>query len=143
MKRYATVALLVFALGVIAVRVGLVARHRAAAQDYNDATGRSTLTVAPKALTVEAGKAASAKVTVSLSAGTTWGTTLHATDVPPGVIISFDPASGDPTFITTMTAKASSEAKPGVYTVKLQATGDDPSPATSYRVTVARASPGY
>ncbi len=127
----------------IVLSVWIGSWHRATAQDYGGGKGTSNLTFDPKALTVEAGKTTSAKVTVTLSSGKTWETTLRATDVPAGVTVSFDPASGDPTFTSTMTVKAASTAKLGVYTVKIQATGDDPSAIVPYRVTVSKASYGY
>jgi hypothetical protein len=42
-----------------------------------------------------------------------------------------------------MTVKAASTAKLGTHTVKVQATGDDPSPIGQYSVTVAKAPYGY
>ncbi|HKV44146.1 MAG TPA: hypothetical protein VJT32_05640 [bacterium] len=105
--------------------------------------GTSVLTLEPKNLTVEAGKAASAKVTVALSSGKTWGTNLEVTNVPAGVAISFDPASGNPTFTSTMTVKAAATAKPGAYAVKVRASGDDPSASVQYPMTVSKSSSGY
>ena len=117
--------------------------HWAEAQYYGGGTNASTLTFEPKSLTVQPGKAASAKVTVTLSSGKAKGATLRVSDVPGGVIISFDPASGEPTFTSTMTVKAGSTAAPGTYTVKVQAAGDAPSAIAPYSVTVEKGSYGY
>ncbi len=138
--------LVVFALiaGSVALSSWVGSRHWVEAQGYGGGgTGTSALTFEPKSLTVQQGKAASVKVTVTLSSGKTWATNLRVSDVPAGVTINFEPASGDPTFTSTMTVKAASTAKPGTYAVKVQATGDDPSPIAQYGVTIEKASSGY
>jgi len=112
------------------------------AQYYGGGTPASTLTFQPKSLTLQSGKAASAKVTVTLSSGKAKAT-LRVSDVPDGVTVSFDPASGEPTFTSTMTVTAASTAKPGTYTVKVQAAGDAPSAIVPYSVTVEKGSYGY
>ena len=106
----------------------------AAAQD----AGASTLAFDPANLTCNQGRAASAKVTVALKSGKTGATTLKATDVPGGVAIAFDPPSGEPPFTSTMRVSATPTAKTGTYTVKIQATGSDPSSVVSYTVTVEK-----
>ncbi len=134
MRRYWQLAALIAGSVFLPPWVG--SRPWATAQDYGGGMGTSTLTFEPKNLTVESGKTASAKVTVTLRSGKTWGPNLRVSDVPAGVTISFDPASGHPTFTSTMTVKAAS-------TAKVQATGDDPSAIAQYRVTVSKASYGY
>ena len=130
--------------GALLLSVWVVAKPHASAQGYDGGgTGTSTLSFSPQSLTVQPGRSASAKVTVTLASGKTWGTNLQATDVPAGVTVSFAPASGEPTFTSTMTVKAASDARPGEYTVKVQATGDDPSAPVQYRVTVEKAPSGY
>lgn len=115
---------------------------QALAQNYGGGgMGTSTLSVTPQDLAVQQGGAASAKVSVKLASGGAWGTNLQATRVPAGVTVSFDPASGDPPFTSAMTVKAASSAKVGTYTMGIQATGDDPSPAVQYAVKVTAA--GY
>ncbi|MGH7104456.1 MAG: hypothetical protein ACREFJ_18920 [Acetobacteraceae bacterium] len=98
--------------------------------------GKSSLSFTPSELSVAPGATASAKVAVALSSGATWGTNLEATDAPKGLDVSFNPSSGDPAFESTMTVQAASSVKPGEYTVKIEATGDDPSAATPYKVEV-------
>lgn len=50
---------------------------------------------------------------------------LTATGQPTGVTVSFSPASGKPTFGSTMTITVSSEATPGTTTLTVRATGED------------------
>ncbi len=142
MRRYQYLAVLVLGLGLVLLGLWAGAKHQASAYD-GGGTGTSTLSFDPQSLTVQQGGAASAKVTVKLASGKTWGTNVGAADVPTGVTISFDPASGHPTFTSTMTVKATSAANPGVYKVKVQATGDDPSATVQYQVTVSKGSYGY
>ncbi len=105
--------------------------------------GKSALSLTPQSLAVRQGGSASAKVTVTLASGKTWGTNLQATAVPNGLTVSFDPASGEPPFTSTMIVKATSTAKVGTYTVRIQATGDDPSPTMQYPVKVLAGSYNY
>jgi hypothetical protein len=106
----------------------------AAAED----AGTSTLTFEPATLLCSQGRAASAKVTVVLKSGKPGATTLQAAELPAGVAIAFDPPSGAPTFTSTMRVSATPTAKPGTYTVKVQAVGSDPSSVASYTVTVEK-----
>lgn len=140
-RHFRTIAL-VFGTVLLSLWVG--AQPQASAQDYGGGgMGTSTLSFDPQSLMVQQGGSASARVTVRLASGQSWGTNLQATDVPAGVTVIFDPASGDPTFASTMTVKATSGAKPGAYMVRVQATGDDPSAAVQYKVSVAKAPSGY
>src|SRR5215472_15779436 len=106
----------------------------AAAQD----AGTSALTFQPAILVCNQGRAASAKVTVALKSGKTGATSLKATDLPGELAVAFDPPSGEPTFTSTMKVSATPTAKPGTYTVKIQAVGSDPSSVVSYTVTVEK-----
>lgn len=131
-------------LGVILTSVWLGTPHGVLAQDYGSSgTGTSVLSINPQSLTVRQGRSATAKVTVKLASGKTWGTNLQATALPSGVTVVFDPASGEPDFGSTMTVKVAATAPPGAYTIKVQATGDDPSPVVQYKVTVQQSSYGY
>src|SRR5574340_104825 len=102
---------------------------------YAQGMGGSKLTIAPGSLSVGRNGTADAKVTATLSSGATWGTNLEATNLPKGLTVTFNPSSGDPTFTSTMTVHAASSVAPGSYTMTVQATGDDPSAAMSYKVT--------
>lgn len=109
----------------------------AVAQD-GQSTGTSALAFEPARLNVNQGGTATAKVTVALKSGKTGGTTLKAADVPGGLAIAFDPPAGEPTFTSTLRVKASPTTTPGTYSVKVQATGGDPSSVVSYSVTVEK-----
>ncbi len=142
MRRYWDRIAFIMVFGIVLVGLWLGRQYLPSALGYaGGGTGTSTLSFDPQRLTVQQGGAASAKVTVTLASGNTWATDLGVTDVPTGVSIRFDPASGDPTFTSTMTAKAAATAQPGTYAVKVQATGDDPSAVVLYQVTVSKPSP--
>ncbi len=144
MRRERRIRTIMQMFAVVLLGLWMGAQPYASAQGYDGGgTGTSTLSFSPQSLTVQPGRSASATVTVKLASGKTWGTNLQATDAPAGVTVSFAPASGEPTFTSTMTVKAASDARPGEYTVKVQATGDDPSAPVQYRVTVEKASSGY
>lgn len=132
------------ALGIALVTLWWGTPYGALAQNYGSSgTGTSALSINPQSLTVRQGKSATAKVTVKLASGKTWGTDLQATALPAGVTVAFDPTTGEPDFASTMTVKAAATATPGAYTIKVQATGDDPSPVVQYKVTVQQSSYGY
>jgi hypothetical protein len=105
--------------------------------------GTSVLSFDPQSLTLKQGESASAKVTLKLDSGKTWKTNLQAAALPKGMTVTFDPASGDPTFASTMVVKVTSTVAPGVYMIRVQATGDDPSPVVQYKVIVQKSSYGY
>lgn len=142
MHRYAFVAGLVLSVGIMVMGLWGGMNPPVSADTYGNGMGASTLAFEPQSLTVQQGKSASAKVTVKLASGKTWGTDLGASDVPEGLSVSFTPSSGDPTFVSTMSVKAAAAVKAGAYTIRVRATGDDPSPVTSYRITVTQTS-GY
>jgi len=127
----------VLTIGFASFAIGVCVSTWAAAQDGQTA-GTSVLTFEPPKLTFNQGGAASVKVTVALKSGKTGGTTLKAVDLPGGLTITFDPSSGEPTFASTMSVKASPTTLPGTYSVKVQAVGGDPSSAVSYPVTVEK-----
>jgi hypothetical protein len=117
--------------------------HAVLAQDYGGGgKGTSTLSFDPPSLTIHQRASASAKVMVKLASGQTWGTQLDAAALPTGVNVTFDPATGDPPFTSIMTVKATSAA-PGVYMIRVRATGDDPSTPVQYKVTIQRSAYGY
>lgn len=134
-------AVLAFAIALLSLSLGT--QHRLLAQDYGGSggMGASVLSFNPQTLTVAPGSSASAKVTVKLASGKTWGTNLDASALPSGLTVAFDPASGDPTFTSTMSVKVTSSVAPGTYSLKVRATGDDPSPIVPYKVTVQKS--GY
>lgn len=143
MKRNRHLIALALMFGIAVSGLGLGTRHQASAQDSGGVTGTSILSFDPPTLTLDQGASGSARVTVKLASGTTKSTTLKTTDVPSGVTISFNPPTGDPTFTSIMAVKALSSARPGVYTIKVQAAGNDPSAVTPFEVTItAKSSEG-
>lgn len=130
---------LVCMLGVILFAAAVMPRQEIAGGYDAGGSGASTLGFEPRSLTVPQGGSASARVTVTLTSGKSWGTDLRVTEAPAGLTVVFAPTSGNPTFVSTMTVTASPGTRDGVFTVRIQATGDDPSDVTPYRVTVTRA----
>lgn len=108
-----------------------------------DTVGQSVLVFEPAGLTVAPGDAAQAKATITLTWGRASVTNLKVMEAPKEVAITFAPSSGEPTFVSTMTVHAAPKAGAGTYTVKIQATDNDPSPVTPFQVTVINRSPGY
>ena len=113
-----------------------------AARGQTAGPGSSILAFAPPVLTVPQGGSAVARVMVSLRAGQAGATAIMAWDAPPGMAVSFSPASGTPAFNAVMNVTVAPNVKPGAYTVKVQATGADPSGVAAYVITVERSS-GY
>jgi len=141
MKPYRNIAVIGIVSGIVLLGPGPAAQGPPLALGYaGGGMGTSTLSFDPQRIAVQQGGAASAKVTVTLASGGSWGTNLGVTGVPTGVTISFDPASGDPTFTSTMTVKAAPAAESGTYAVKVQATGDDPSDVVQYQVVISKPS---
>ncbi|MEM3841210.1 MAG: hypothetical protein QXN59_00740 [Candidatus Micrarchaeaceae archaeon] len=95
-------------------------------------------------MSVTAGGSATIYYTVKLSSGTTWGTSISASNAAAlsadGISLSFNNSYGNPTYSGTMTISTSSSTAPGTYSIDLAATGDDPSStATVVSLTVAGA----
>lgn len=112
MNRYMSVTGFVLVLGITVTGLWGAARPLVSAQTYgNGGMGTSILSLEPRSLTVQQGESASAKLTVKLASGKTWGTDLGASDVPEGLSVSFTPSSGEPTFVSTMSVTAAAAAK--------------------------------
>lgn len=119
MRRYRhSEIVLVFATVLLSLSLGT--QHRLLAQDYGGGGGMGTsvLSFDPQGLAVKQGGSASAKMTVKRTSGRTWGTSLQAAALPTGMTVIFDPASGNPTFTSTMAVKVTSEVAPGGYIVR-------------------------
>ncbi len=97
--------------------------------------GTSTISVNSSSISVAPGHSAVVAYTVSLTSGSTWGTTISASNQAAlsgdGITLSFSKSYGDPTYTGALTVLASSTATPGNYTISLVATGDDPSNGTA------------
>src|SRR5579864_3994535 len=106
MHRYVSVAGLVLSVGIMVMGLWGGMNPPVSADTYGNGMGASALTFEPQSLTVQQGKSASAKVTVKLASGKTWGTDLGTSDLPEGLSVSFTPSSGDPTFVSTMSVRA-------------------------------------
>ena len=118
-----------------ALIVGVAVVPWAAGQGFGQGA-TSALTLEPPTLTVDRGGTASVKITVALRSGKTGGTSLKAWDVPDGLTIRFNPDTGNPPFIATMSVWVTPTGKAGTHMVKIQATGGDPSEVVSYPVIV-------
>jgi hypothetical protein len=105
-------------------------------------TGQSTLAFDPGSLTVAQGETGDARVMVTLASGRSWGTNLKVLEAPRGITVTFAPSAGEPTFESKMRIRVSAGVAPGAYTVRLQATGDDPSSVVSFQVIVTKGSSG-
>ncbi len=102
--------------------------------------GSSTITISSSSITIPQGSSSTVGYKVSLSSGTTWGTSISAS-APSGITVSFSDPEGDPTFSGTATISVSSSISPGTYTVTFKATGDDPStnsPSLTVNVTAVQ-----
>ncbi len=107
--------------------------------------GTSSIAITPGSLSIIAGGAASAIYNVTVASGNTWGTTVNIVDkaqlASQGITATLsNPGPVDPPFSGTLAITASASAKPGTYTVTLNATGDDPSVANA-NLTVNLAAP--
>lgn len=103
----------------------------------SNSIGTSTISLNKSTIDINSGKAGSISYTVKLASGTTWGTTISASE-PSGFTTSFTTSSGDPTYSGTATISVASTVKNGTYTVSFTASGDDPtSSATSLTVKVS------
>ncbi|MEM3791138.1 MAG: hypothetical protein QXL16_00195 [Candidatus Micrarchaeaceae archaeon] len=102
--------------------------------------GTSSISLSSSSLSLYPGSSTSAKYSVDLSSGSTWGTTLQVVNVQQlsssGISVSLSNAYGDPPFSGTVSISVSKNTKPGNYSIELQATGDDPSQATSINLVV-------
>ncbi len=93
--------------------------------------GSSSIQLTQNGANLSVGGSASVGYTVKLVSGTPWGTTLNIVNknqlLADGITLTLSNSYGDPTYTGTMGISASSSAKPGKYSVALNATGDDPS----------------
>lgn len=93
--------------------------------------GTSLITVNSSTASVAAGGSASIAYTVKLASGSTWGTTIAASNAgalsSQGITLSFSDSYGDPTYSGTLSIATSASTPGGTYNISLAATGDDPS----------------
>ena len=79
----------------------------------------------------------STTVTVTLTQGQTQSVSLSVNGAPPGVTCTKNPASGSPTFISTITCTASASAVAGAYTITVTGSGGGRSHSTQLQLTVS------
>ncbi len=85
-----------------------------------------SLSATPGTQSVARGGSTTYAITVTLTSGSASPVTLSASGLPAGVSASFSPASGTPTFASTLTVSTSASAVPGTYPFTITATGGAP-----------------
>jgi len=96
-----------------------------------------TIKVEPTRGTVAQGESTNATVTLTSKDGYSEVVTLSASGQPPGVSVSFNPASEKPTYTSTMTINVGEDAKPNIYIITIIGTGaDGKAHTTTYTLTV-------
>ena len=97
-------------------------------------SGYSIINVSTQAIPLFSGRTSIVNYTVNLSSGTGFLTYLKVNNAgalaADGINISFSNESGQPPFYGKMYISALKDAKPGVYTANISASGSDPSIST-------------
>lgn len=99
--------------------------------------GTSSISLNKTSVTVAQDASVQVFYCVKLVSGTTWGTSI-STKSTSGLSVSFSISSGDPSYNGTATISPSLSVAPGLYTVTLTASGDDPSAPITLNVTVLK-----
>ena len=93
--------------------------------------GTSSISFSSSELNVTPGGSASVNYTVSLASGNTWGTSVSVADqavlASQGINVTLSKTFANPTFYGLITLTTSASTSNGIYSVVLDATGDDPS----------------
>lgn len=116
------------------IRIFVIGMAFLAFQSYAaNGIGTSSISLNTSSVSLYPGSNALVSYTVKLASGSTWGTTISASNASAlaseGVSLSFSNSYADPTYSGTLTVAAASSATPGKYTASIVATGDDPSSA--------------
>ncbi|MGC8961065.1 MAG: hypothetical protein ACP5K1_01295, partial [Candidatus Bathyarchaeia archaeon] len=82
-----------------------------------------SLSISPNSQTVNIGEKVSYTVAANLVSGTAQPVSLTPSGLPSDVSYIFTPASGTPSFTSTLTVDAGSSSSPGTYTLTVTATG--------------------
>lgn len=93
----------------------------------------------PASRSVKAGKSATFTVTVRLVSGTAQSVSLSLEGLPDGASYSFSPASGTPTFTSTLTVSTDASAPPGTYQLTIRGEGGGVSQYATVSLTVEKA----
>lgn len=99
------------------------------------------LTVAPSSGSLSQGGTVSATVSVSLISGRPEPISFTASQLPPGVSVSFAPQSSDPGSTSTMTVSASSATPVGTYTIVVTGAAGGLTKAAEYILSVSKPPP--
>jgi hypothetical protein len=116
------------------IRMFVIGMALLAFQSYAaNGIGTSSIALNVSSVSLHPGSNVLVAYTVKLASGSTWGTTISASNASAlasdGINLSFSKSYADPTYSGTLTVAASSSATPGKYTASIVATGDDPSTA--------------
>ena len=126
--------MLIILLGISAVNVAGTAhfplKKVTNANLVTNSDGTSTINLGASSLSITSGSSGKVSYTVKLSSGTTWGTSISASE-PSGFSTAFSDSSGDPTFSGTATISVANTVKNGTYTISFSASGDDPSSSSA------------
>ncbi len=95
-----------------------------------------SLSPSPSSGTVQQGGTVQTTVTTTLLSGTSSSVSLSAGGGPLGTTFNFSPASGNPTFASTLTINIPSNAAAGTYQVTVTGSGGGISRTATYQLTV-------
>ena len=95
-----------------------------------------SLSPSPSSGTVQQGGTVQTTVTTTLLSGTSSSVSLSAGGGPLGTTFTFSPASGSPTFASTLTISIPSNAATGTYQVTISGSGGGISRTATYQLTV-------
>lgn len=89
-------------------------------------TGTSTINLNRTSVNIVSGSSSQVAYTVKLASGTTWGTSISASE-PSGITTTFSASQGDPPYTGTATISVANTVDNGTYSISFSASGDDPS----------------
>jgi hypothetical protein len=93
----------------------------------------------PGSRSVKAGKSATFAVTVRLVSGTAQPVSLNLEGLPEDASFSFSPASGTPTFTSTLTVSTETSAPPGTYQLTIKGEGGGVAQSATVGLTIEKA----
>ncbi|MEM3467072.1 MAG: hypothetical protein QW566_11430, partial [Candidatus Jordarchaeales archaeon] len=100
-----------------------------------------SVSISPSSGSATQGGSVTSTVTVTLTGGSPSTVSLSASGLPTGATASFSPASGLPTFSSTMTISTSSSTPTGTYTITVTGSDGGLSRTATYVLTVSPAQP--
>ncbi|WP_148681251.1 InlB B-repeat-containing protein [Candidatus Nitrososphaera gargensis] len=96
-----------------------------------------SLSLNPSSGTVQQGGTSQTTVTTTLLSGTSSTVSLSASGGPLGMTFTFGPASGNPTFASTLTISIPSNAATGIYQITVAGSGGGVSRTATYQLTIS------